>query len=279
MRAALLEYAEEPGLWIPLAPPSEVVEADGYAIVTSLYSASVERVRLEPAQVERAVEEMRAMALGRGWRYVTWWLGELTEPAGLAERLLELGLAPDADESEMTSYVIERRPNGEPAVEVRRVETADEFLAALELDWEVWDMPEEKRAGYRPIQREAWARLEATGRMGIFVAYLDGEPVGFGRAVFAPEAGILMGGSTLPAARGRGVYTSLVHARWDADGRPRRPAPRGQRRPHVGPDPGAARLRGDRQGRAAARHALSRRTVLSPRVCRSRSKVTSMQVT
>ena len=55
MRGALLEYAEEPGLWIPLAPPSEVIEADGYAIVTSLYSASVERVRLEPGQVERAV--------------------------------------------------------------------------------------------------------------------------------------------------------------------------------------------------------------------------------
>jgi hypothetical protein len=80
----------------------------------------------------------------------------------------------------------------------------------------VWGVPEEKRAGYRPIQRNAWSIVEATGRMGIFLAYLDGEPVGFGRAVFAPEAGILMGGSTLPRARGRGVYTSLVHARWDA---------------------------------------------------------------
>ena len=50
MRGALLEYAEEPGLWIPLAPPSEVIEADGYAIVTSLYSASVERVRLAPGR-------------------------------------------------------------------------------------------------------------------------------------------------------------------------------------------------------------------------------------
>jgi hypothetical protein len=52
--------------------------------------------------------------------------------------------------------------------------------------------------------------------MGIFLAWLDGRPVGFGRAIFAPEAGILMGGSTLPSARGRGVYTSLVHARWEA---------------------------------------------------------------
>jgi hypothetical protein len=215
MRRACLEYAEEPGLWIPLAPPSEVIECDGYAIVTSLRTASVERVRLEPSQVQRAVDEVRAWALGR-YVYVTWWLGELTTPPGLGERLLELGLAPDADEAAMTSYVIERRPNGEPAVEVRRVGDADEYLAALELDWEVWGVPEEKRAGYRPIQRDAWPIVEATGRMGIFLAYVDGAPVGFGRAVFAPEAGILMGGSTLRAARGRGVYTSLVHARWDA---------------------------------------------------------------
>jgi hypothetical protein len=216
MRRALLEYAEEPGLWIPLAPPSEVIEADDYSLVTSMRTASVERVRLEPHEVERAVDEVRAWAIGRGYVYVTWWLGELTTPPDLAERLLELGLSPDADESEMTSYVIDRRPDGEPSAEVRRVETADEYVAALELDWEVWDMPESKRAGYRPIQREAWTRLAEAGRMDIYVAYLDGGAVGFGRVVFAPEAGILMGGSVLPSARGRGVYTSLVHARWDA---------------------------------------------------------------
>jgi GNAT superfamily N-acetyltransferase len=216
MRAALLELAEEPGLWIPLAPPSEVIEADGYAVVTSLRSASVERVRLGADQVERAVAEVRALARGRGYAYVTWWLGELTTPAGLAERLLELGLAPDADEAEMTSFTIDRTPAGEPTVEVRGVETVDDYLRALELDWEVWDVPEDKRGGYRPIQREAWASVGATGRMGIYLAYDDGEPVGFGRVVFAPAAGILMGGSTLPAARGRGVYTSLVHARWRA---------------------------------------------------------------
>src|SRR6188474_2856668 len=58
IRATMLEYAEEPGLWIPLAPPSEVLAANGYAVVTSLYSASVERVRLGPDDVERAVEEV-----------------------------------------------------------------------------------------------------------------------------------------------------------------------------------------------------------------------------
>jgi GNAT superfamily N-acetyltransferase len=216
MRAALLELAEEPGLWIPLAPPSEVIEADGYAVVTSLRSASVERVRLAPHEVERAVDEVRALAQARAYDYVTWWLGELTTPADCAERLLALGLAPAADQAEMTSLTLDRRPNGEPTVEVHRVETPDEYLRALELDWEVWGVPEEKRAGYRPIQRDAWPLLEATGRMSLYLAYLEGEPVGFGRLVFAPAAGILMGGSTLPAARGRGVYTSLVHARWQA---------------------------------------------------------------
>src|SRR5215470_9675662 len=103
MRETLLGYAEEPGLWIPLAPPSEVIECDGYALVTSLRTASVERVRLEAAQVRRAVDEVRAWARGRGYVYVTWWLGELTTPPDLAGQLLELGLAPDANEAEMTS--------------------------------------------------------------------------------------------------------------------------------------------------------------------------------
>src|SRR5207302_9031519 len=47
-----------------------------------------------------------------------------------------------------------------------------------------------------------------------YLAYLAGEPVGFGRAVFAPWAALLLGGATRPEARGRGVYTALVHARW-----------------------------------------------------------------
>ena len=216
MREALLELAEEPGLWIPLAPPSEVIEGDGYSVVTSPRTASVERVRLAPGGVEQAVEEVRALGRDRGWEFVTWWLGELTTPPGLAARLAELGLRPDADSAEMTSFTIDRAPDGEETVETRRVAAADEYLRALELDWEAWDVPEERRAEYRRIQRAAWPLIEASGRAAHFVAYLDGEPAGFARVVFAPAAGILMGGSTLQAARGRGVYTSLVHARWRA---------------------------------------------------------------
>ena len=82
-----------------------------------------------------------------------------------------------------------------------------------------------------PTARDAWpiARARRPHR-AIYLAYLDGEPVGFGRAVFAPAAGSCWAARRCPTARGRGVYTSLVHARWDAGGRARRPAARGQRR-------------------------------------------------
>ncbi len=214
MRAALLELAEEPGLWISLAPPGELIAADGYTVVTSLRSASVERIRLAPDAVERAIEETRALARGRGFAHVTWWLGELTTPPGLAGRLEALGFEPDRDTPEMTSLTIDHAPAGEPAVEVRRVETVEEYLRALELDWDVWQVPEDERAGQRPVQRAAWPLLQAGGRESHYLAFVDGEPAGFARAVFTPAAAILLGGSTLPWARGRGVYTSLVHARW-----------------------------------------------------------------
>src|SRR5262245_19199131 len=215
MSAELLELAEEPGLWIPVVPPGEVLHRDGYSLVASPRSATVERLRLLPDAIEWTVEEVRRFGRERGYDHVTWWLGERTLPAGLADRLAALGLGPDPYTPEMTTLTLDRRPNGEPAVEVRRVGSADEFLAALELDWEVWEVPEDERAGLRPIQREIWPAVHATGRVRHYVAYVDGEPAGFARAVFTPMAAILLGGSTLPWARGRGVYTSLVHARWE----------------------------------------------------------------
>jgi GNAT superfamily N-acetyltransferase len=215
MSADLLELAEEPGLWIPLAPPSEVLHRDGYSIVTSLRTATVERVRLLPDAIEWTVEEIRRFARERGFDHVTWWLGDRTLPYGLGDRLTALGLTPDPYVPEMTSFTIDRQPVGGATVEVRRVASADEYLGALELDWEVWNVPDDERESLRPIQREAWPLIEESGRASHYVAYLDGEPAGFARAVFTPAAAILMGGSVLPAARSRGVYTSLVHARWD----------------------------------------------------------------
>jgi GNAT superfamily N-acetyltransferase len=214
MRGTLLELAEEPGLWIPLIPPSDVIVGDGYCMVTSLRSATVERVRLADDSVEWAVGEVRAQGRALGLEHVTWWTGERTTPADAPVRLAALGLEPDPDQPELTSLTIDREPAGTPTVEVRRAETLDDYLQALELDWAVWDVPQEERAGQRARHREHWPAIAADRRSSHYLAYVDGVPVGFGRAAFTPHGALLLGGVVLPHARGRGAYLALVHARW-----------------------------------------------------------------
>ncbi len=174
----------------------------------------MQRLRLGEDDVEPAVAGVAALLRSRGLAEATWWVGELSTPAGLAERLLELGLEPD-DPPEMTSLTTGERPTGEPTVEVRRAETLDEALLALEIDWEAstYRTRSGRCAGVR--RPRPGRSLRQAGTQSTYLAYLDGDPVGFARAVFTPAAALLLGGATLPEARGNGVYTSLVHARWD----------------------------------------------------------------
>jgi GNAT superfamily N-acetyltransferase len=99
---------------------------------------------------------------------------------------------------------------------VRRADTYDDIVQALEIDWSVFGVPEEERAIRRVETREAYAGLEAGGLVSCYLAELDGRPVGFGRIVFTEHGGLMLGGATLPEARGKGAYVSLVHARWQA---------------------------------------------------------------
>lgn len=209
----LLELAEEPGLWLPAEPGRDVVFGDGFCVVVYGRSAWVHRIRLDEASVERAVLEVRVLLQARGLDEVSWWVGERSTPAGLGDRLEALGLEPD-DPARMTTLAIDAEPAGTPQVAVRKVERFEDYLTALAIDWEAFELPPDERAERRAAAEAAWPLIVADGRSGVFLADLDGEPVGFGRAVFAPWAALLLGGATLPHARGRGVYTALVHARW-----------------------------------------------------------------
>jgi GNAT superfamily N-acetyltransferase len=213
VEATLLELAEEPGLWLPPEPTSDVVFADGYCVVSYGRSVWVHRIRLDGGAVDAAVRNVRALLRARGLDEATWWVGERSTPPDLAERLQALGLASD-EPGQLTTLAIDSEPAGTPTVEVRRVESLEDYLTALEIDWEAFDVAAERREERRAAARAAWPLIVADGRSRVYLAYLDGKAVGFGRAVFAPWAAILLGGATLPEARGRGVYTSLVHARW-----------------------------------------------------------------
>ena len=214
LEATLLELAEEPGLWLPPEPTHDVVLADAYCLVTYGRSAWVHRIRLAAEEVAAAVHDVRSLLRARGLDEVSWWVGERSTPADLASRLKALGLEAD-DPPQMTTLAIDHEPAGAPSVEVRRVESLDDYLTALEIDWAAFAVHEAERQERRTAAHAAWPLIVADGRSSVYLAYLDGGPVGFGRAVFAPWAALLLGGATLPEARGRGVYTALVHARWD----------------------------------------------------------------
>jgi Acetyltransferase (GNAT) domain len=211
-----IAVAEEPGLWMPDEPTRMVFHADGFVFVSHGRSAWIHRLRLpkDDAEIKRVVDHVDAILSIRKIDEAVWWLGELNTPRNLGKRLLALGLERD-DPARLTSLTIAEAPGGEAAVEVRKAETQEDWLQGLEIDWEAFGVDEDERELRRREAAEAWPRIEAAGTSTIHLAYLDDEPVGFGRTVYTPHGALMLGGATLPHARGQGVYTSIVHARWE----------------------------------------------------------------
>ena len=76
------------------------------------------------------------------------------------------------------------------------------------------ERPEERQNALGEEIDARWKEIRGFEHLRTYIAFLNGEAVGFGRAIVGDGAAYLMGGSTLPHARGRGVYRALVHARW-----------------------------------------------------------------
>ena len=150
----------------------------------------------------------------RGHKDVEWWVGWRSEPRELDARLLELGLVRSDDPPTLTGMTAIAEPPDASEIDVRRVESVDDYAAAIEVDWQVWQLSAEERAVRRELEIDRFAELSATGTVHHFSAFLDGRRVGFGRAVDMPESVALFGGAVLPDARRKGVYRALVHARW-----------------------------------------------------------------
>lgn len=177
------------------------------------YFAEVQRVRLRPDEVEATVAEIRARVRETRHRNPVWWLGASTTPPDLADRLRALGFGDPSDGVDtLGALAAEHAPDpGPPDVVVRRVDTLPDFAAALQVMWDAFDAPPERRWDVE----EAFRVKQESTTVVDFLALLDGRPVAAGRAAYCDRGGLLFGGSTLPEARGRGAYRALVRARWD----------------------------------------------------------------
>jgi GNAT superfamily N-acetyltransferase len=201
------ELAENTGMYLLPRPFYETVVTDDYTYVAGPNNAWVLDVR------EPNVEWARAESQRRGIQLIEWWVGWSVRPS-LADDLLSLGLVPD-DEPVLTGMTCASETPAAPHVEVRAIETAAQYLEAIAVDWEVWQIPDAERAKRRAIEVDRFDQYYAAGTAHHWAAFEDGRPVGFGRGIDMEDGVALMGGAVLPEARGRGVYRALVRARWD----------------------------------------------------------------
>ena len=218
---AVAAFAEDP----PAAGPDPAPESgfrrildDRFCVFLTGTSASVSRLRLAEDEVEAAVAEVRRLTADAP-RPVSWWIGESARPADLAERLVALGLEPATAASwepvATAMATVTPPPEPETAVVARRVRSYDEFALAGELGWETFDVPADERERSRALLPERWPAERAGLGPAVYLAWLDGEPVGVARAHPYPDGSLLLGGAVRPDARGRGAYRALVRARWD----------------------------------------------------------------
>jgi GNAT superfamily N-acetyltransferase len=214
--AVIRELAENPNVHQPLSPGRELLtDARGrYAIYlgagTGVHSATVQRVRLSPDEVESAVAEIRAILHERGRAGSEWELGESSTPADVVERLLALGIVRDEDPVAIGMVLHADKALPEPpGTTARRVESVDELVLAKRIQNEAFGGGADEVG-----QQQAESDFTREGVDGsTFLGFVDGEPVAAGYASYTPLGLILFGGATLPPARGRGAYRALVAAR------------------------------------------------------------------
>jgi hypothetical protein len=209
VKPTVAELAEDAAFHVLPRPGFETIRRDDFFFEAGKRRASIQRLRL--GDIDATLAWTRDECARRGIGQCEWWVGWSATPADLAEQLVARGFTPDPEEAMLTGMSIEHEPPAAAHVDVRRIESLEQHLAALEVSWDVWKLPEAERASRRDHERE---RFVADGNVHHFAAYDGDRPVGFGRAIDMTQGVALMGGDVAASARRRGVYRALVHARW-----------------------------------------------------------------
>jgi GNAT superfamily N-acetyltransferase len=211
----LRELAENANTYQPLGYGQQRFEDPRFVIFLGRsrqpWATVVQRVRLRPDEVEDVVAEVRGLLRRLDRPVSTWEIGSAATPADLVERLQALGMVPDREPLAVGMVLTEPPPPAPAAIAVARVESVDDYLAAVRVFHEAFDVPEEARR----VERADAVHELAVPTSALYLARLDGEPVAAARATFAEHGVVLNAGSTLPHARGRGAYRALVAARWE----------------------------------------------------------------
>lgn len=215
-----------PAVDLPDPPPEypfEMIRREGFnlGVFRGLSFGAVYPESLAEDRVEPMLIEARSLLAERGKEQAAWFVPEAASPAGLAERLRQIGMVPYEEppyEPRFAAMLMLEAPvSGPPDIDAHPARSFEEHQAANRVANNAFDLSEQDRLAMEAQERVIW-ELESSGRSPTrtFVAVVGGEVVGSAGAIFGASAVYLMGGSTREDMRGRGVYRALVRSRWDA---------------------------------------------------------------
>jgi hypothetical protein len=212
----LREYAETPDRFAPIPEGSSVTRYadERICVIQGPTWAGI----TGPCVREEELDEVIALVheLVPPDKRQTWWIGPSARPENIVELLEARGFRPAADGPECRAMALTSPPPEPPAgIDVRRVETFEDFTASREVQWDAFEIPEERRELQRAHMRNDFDEAIAHGTPVTFLALLDGRPAATGMALPSDRGVFLIAGSTATWARGRGLYRALVRARWD----------------------------------------------------------------
>jgi GNAT superfamily N-acetyltransferase len=219
-RAAIFHDADQPDF--PPGHPTRRFEVAGVSVILpdGLLDGVVFPERIEGSEVEQVVESVRRLCRVEQRARALWFVPEEASPEGLVRRLLTLGLRPNdlpgSDARYALMVCIEEPPPGPPDVVARPAATFEEFLEAQFVLADSFGMDETRREALVERAERSWPFQSEPGAPETFVALVEDEVVAVAAGRFGRSAVYLLDGGTRPGHRGRGAYTALVRARWDA---------------------------------------------------------------
>jgi GNAT superfamily N-acetyltransferase len=231
----VLRAAEDLNTHLPLRKGDRRLETTRYVIGMSEqpgpHATVVQRVRLQPREVEDTVAEVRAFMRREGRAEATWEIGPSATPHDLADRLRDLGMIPFWHAARTSSMIfsvdgdeVPEALREEPAVRIapigrdpaRREANRAAFFRSQQLFWTCFDFHSETPGQAEHALVKEFEMYEAAPHWLRFVAWADAsdrEPLAVGDAALTPHGLVLCGGGTLPGHRGRGLYRALLAAR------------------------------------------------------------------
>ena len=207
---ALRAFAEAPSAYFDTRDKQVVVDPRFHVTVSKNRKwANACRLAFDPAEAPDVVEQVHALEPGA---LVSW----LTPHPELADGLRAAGCRDPGPPllPTFTALATETEPPDVPGIEIRRVESFDDFLTLLELMLSSENWTDEARERQRADARHSY-EIRLARPAGDWLACIDGRPVAAAGAIVSPRGLFLSGAATHPDARGRGCYRALIRARWD----------------------------------------------------------------